>query len=227
MFVPLHDENALKSIPFQYVTIALIVVNVIVFAIKMLGLPEAAIASFAVIPAELVTTAGLLLPGDTPLQSVPVPERATLVSYMFFHGDIFHLAGNMLFLWVFGDNVEDAMGHAKFLVFYLLCGVIAGLAHTFMLPGSPNPLIGASGAVAGVIAAYLMLHPRVRVWVLAFQFIPLRLSAAVVLGVWVVTQFVMVMLPDIGPVAWWAHIGGARRRGGVDRVHKKTGRALV
>lgn len=208
MFVPLHDENALKSIPFQYVTIALIVANVIVFAFEMLGLPEAAIASFAIIPAELVSTAGLLLPEDTPMQSVPVPERATLLSYMFFHGDIFHLAGNMLFLWVFGDNVEDAMGHAKYLLFYLLCGVIAGLAHTFMLPGSPNPLIGASGAVAGVIAAYLMLHPRVRVWVLAFQFIPLRLSAAVVLGVWVVTQFVMVLLPEIGPVAWWAHIGG-------------------
>ncbi len=208
MFVPLHDENALKSIRFQYVTIGLIVANVIVFAFEMLGLPEAAIASFAIIPAELVSTAGALAPGDTPTQNVAVPERLTLVSYMFFHGDIFHLAGNMLFLWVFGDNVEDAMGHAKFLVFYLLCGVIAGLAHTFMMPGSPNPLIGASGAVAGVIAAYLMLHPRVRVWVLAFQFIPLRLSAAVVLGVWIVTQFIMILLPEIGPVAWWAHIGG-------------------
>jgi membrane associated rhomboid family serine protease len=208
MFVPLHDDNALKAIRFQYVTIGLIVANVVVFAFEMLGLPEAAIASFAIVPAELVSTAGMIMPADMPFQSVAVPERLTLLSYMFFHGDIFHLAGNMLFLWVFGDNVEDAMGHLKFLVFYLLCGIIAGLAHTFMLPGSPNPLIGASGAVAGVIAAYLMLHPRVRVWVLAFQFIPLRLSAAVVLGVWVVTQFVMVLLPEIGPVAWWAHIGG-------------------
>ncbi len=91
------------------------------------------------------------------------------------------------------------MGHLKFLIFYLACGVFAGLAHAYMMPDSPNPLIGASGAVAGVIAAYLMLHPRVRVWVLAFQFIPLRLSAAVVLGVWVVTQFVMILLPEIGP----------------------------
>ncbi len=208
MFVPLHDENVLKSIRFQYVTIGLILANVIVFAFEMLGLPEPVIASFAIVPSELFASAGMLSPADVPDQTVAVPERLTLLSYMFFHGDIFHLAGNMLFLWVFGDNVEDAMGHVKFLIFYLACGVFAGLVHTFMLPNSPNPLIGASGAVAGVIAAYLMLHPRVRVWVLAFQFIPLRLSAAIVLGVWVLTQFIMIMVPEIGPVAWWAHIGG-------------------
>ena len=111
-----------------------------------------------------------------------MPEGYTLLTYMFLHGDIFHLSSNMLFLWVFGDNVEDAMGHIKFLVFYLICGVAGGLAHAFMLPASKLPLIGASGAVAGVIAAYLILHPRVLVWVLAFRFIPLRISAAWVLG---------------------------------------------
>ena len=208
MFVPLHEENVLKSIRFQYVTAGLILANVIVFVFEALGLQEAVIASFAIIPTELVSSAGLLAPADAPDQTVAVPERLTLISYMFFHGDIFHLAGNMLFLWVFGDNVEDAMGHLRFLIFYFACGIFAGLAHAYMLPDSPNPLIGASGAVAGVIAAYLMLHPRVRVWVLAFQFIPLRLSAAVVLGVWVLTQFIMILLPEIGPVAWWAHIGG-------------------
>lgn len=208
MFVPLHDDNALKSIKLQYVTIALIVANALVFLIEITGLQEPVIASFAVVPAELAGAGGFMNPAEMPYQSVAVPERLTLLSYMFFHGDIFHLAGNMLFLWVFGDNVEDAMGHLKFLFFYLACGVFAGLAHTFMMPDSPNPLIGASGAVAGVIAAYLMLHPRVRVWVLAFQFIPLRLSAAVVLGVWIVTQFIMILVPEIGPIAWWAHIGG-------------------
>jgi membrane associated rhomboid family serine protease len=208
MFVPLHDENVLKSIRFPYVTVGLIIANVIVFAFEVMGLSEAVIASFAIVPAELVSTAGMLGPAELPDQSIAIPERFTLLSYMFFHGDVLHLAGNMLFLWVFGDNVEDAMGHVRFLVFYVLCGVFAGLVHTFMMPGSPNPLIGASGAVAGVIAAYLMLHPRVRVWVLAFQFIPLRLSAAVVLGVWVLTQFIMVLLPEVGPVAWYAHIGG-------------------
>lgn len=208
MFVPLHDENVLKSIRFPYVTVALIIANVVVFVFEVMGLSEAVIASFAIVPAELVSTAGLLGPAELPDQSIGVPERFTLLSYMFFHGDVLHLAGNMLFLWVFGDNVEDAMGHLRFLVFYILCGIFAGLAHAFMMPGSPNPLIGASGAVAGVIAAYLMLHPRVRVWVLAFQFIPLRLSAAVVLGIWILTQFIMILLPEVGPVAWYAHIGG-------------------
>jgi membrane associated rhomboid family serine protease len=142
------------------------------------------------------------------LQVPVVPERLTLISYMFFHGDILHLAGNMLFLWVFGDNVEDAMGHVKYLIFYLACGVFAGLTHAWMVPDSDSPLIGASGAVAGVIAAYLMLHPRVRVWVLALKAIPLRISAAFALGLWILIQVVMVLLPQVGPVAWWAHIGG-------------------
>jgi membrane associated rhomboid family serine protease len=139
---------------------------------------------------------------------VPVPEGLTLVTYQFLHSDILHLLSNMLFLWVFGDNVEDAMGHLKFIVFYLACGVAGGLAHAWMLPGSSLPLIGASGAVAGVIAAYLILHPRVRVWVLAFRLIPLRISAAWVLGVWAATQIVMVALAPFDQVAWWAHVGG-------------------
>jgi membrane associated rhomboid family serine protease len=141
---------------------------------------------------------------------VQVPELVTLFTYQFVHGDILHLLSNMLFLWVFGDNVEDAMGHIKFLAFYLLSGVAGGLVHAGLSPSSAIPLIGASGAVSGVIAAYLMLHPRVRVWVLAFRIIPLRVPAVVVLGVWAVTQFVMVFLapPGGSGVAWWAHIGG-------------------
>ncbi len=134
MFVPLHDENVLKSIRFQYVTIGLIVANLVVFLFEALGLQEAVIASFAIIPTELVSPAGMLELGDVPDQTVAVPERLTLISYMFFHGDILHLAGNMLFLWVFGDNVEDAMGHLKFLIFYLACGIFAGLAHAYMMP---------------------------------------------------------------------------------------------
>ena len=139
-----------------------------------------------------------------------MPEGYTLLTYMFLHGDIFHLSSNMLFLWVFGDNVEDAMGHVKYLVFYLICGVAAGLAHAYMLPASKLPLIGASGAVAGVIGAYLVLHPRVLVWVLAFRFIPLKIAAAWVLGVWVVTQL------DHGagqPVRPGGLVGAYRRHG--------------
>lgn len=208
MFIPISDDNSLKSIKFQWVTLALIAFNVAVFAFSSADMPMALIASFALVPAELfhVNILGGVFPGET--QSVAVPEGTTLLTYMFIHGDIFHLVGNMLFLFVFGDNVEDAMGHIKFLAFYLLCGIVAGLTHAAMVPDSNLPLVGASGAVAGVIAAYLMLHPRVRVWVLAFKFIPLQINAAIALGFWVITQVVMVMLPQTGPVAWWAHIGG-------------------
>ncbi len=100
------------------------------------------------------------------------------------------------------------MGHVRFLVFYLACGIIAGLTHALMLPGSLDALIGASGAISGVVAAYLMLHPRVRVWVLAFKVLPLNITAAWALGLWIVFQLAMVMIPQVGPTAWWAHIGG-------------------
>lgn len=209
MFIPLYDDNTLKSIKFQWVTLVLIAINVAVFAFST-GVPIGVMASFAVVPADLfgIDLTASNIPPPPFAQTVAVPEFSTLISYMFFHGDVFHLIGNMLFLYVFGDNVEDAMGHVKFLVFYLLCGIIAGLAHAFMLPTSQLPLIGASGAVAGVISAYLMLHPRVRVWVLAFKILPLNITAALALGLWVVTQIVMVLVPQPGPVAWWAHIGG-------------------
>ncbi len=206
MFVPLHDENTLKSIRFQWVTLALILINIVVYVFETVRLDEVAIASFAIIPKELFDTS--LLPVATETVGPRYPEQLTLLTYMFFHGDILHLAGNMLFLWVFGDNVEDALGHIKFLFFYLACGIAGGLVHAWIEPSSEVPLIGASGAVAGVIAAYLMLHPRVRVWVLALKAIPLRISAAFALGVWILIQVVMVLVPQMGPVAWWAHIGG-------------------
>jgi membrane associated rhomboid family serine protease len=240
MFVPLHDENTLKSIRFQFVTIGLIAVNVFIYFFQELtGFDTAQVASFALVPKELFDTS--LLPVEAPdaLTVTVVPERLTLFSYMFFHGDILHLAGNMLFLWVFGDNVEDSMGHLRFLAFYLACGVFAGLTHALIAPDSDSPLIGASGAVAGVIAAYLMLHPRVRVWVLALKAIPLRISAAFALGLWILMQLFMAALPllgvpDVGPVAWWAHIGGLiagavlvvfLRRPGVPLFDKRLGTA--
>jgi rhomboid family protein len=211
LFIPVHDDNPLKSIPFQYVTLTLIAINVGVFVFTALGVDPTLVSSFAVRPEELffVNVVG----GSAPVTNdlIAVPEAYTLVSYMFFHGDIWHLVGNMLFLWVFGDNVEDAVGHIKFLFFYLACGIIAALVHAYAVSGTPMagvPLIGASGAVAGVIAAYLMLHPRVRVWVLALKVIPMQISAAIVLGLWALTQVVMVLMPQVGPVAWWAHIGG-------------------
>ena len=223
VFIPLSDENPLRTIRFQWVTISLIALNVAIFIWQSGGGGQTAAASFALIPTELfqVRIFGGPAHGVYDAFYVPtgygllsywfgggIPEGFTLLSYMFLHGDIIHLASNMLFLWVFGDNVEDAMGHVKYLVFYVACGVAGALAHAFMLPASTLPLIGASGAVAGVIAAYLILHPRVLVWVLVFRFIPLKISAAWVLGAWVATQLLMVVFNQPNQVAWWAHIGG-------------------
>jgi membrane associated rhomboid family serine protease len=208
VFIPIYDDNPLRHIRFQFVTIALIVTNIVVFLWEAQGVDHRVIASFAIIPQELL---GVRIFGGAakgPFDAIAVPEGYTLLSYMFFHGDLMHLTSNMLFLWVFGDNVEDALGHLRYLVFYMACGVAAGLVHTLMLPSSRAPLIGASGAVAGVIAAYLVLHPRVMVWVLAFRFIPLRITAAFALGAWILTQVAMLFIPTAGPVAWWAHVGG-------------------
>ena len=111
MFIPLRDDNSLKSIPFQYVTVSLIAVNVLVFILEVSGLSHAAVASFAVTPRELLGSTALLAPSSFTDEGYAIGEEATLLTYMFFHADVFHLVGNMLLLWVFGDNVEDAMGH--------------------------------------------------------------------------------------------------------------------
>jgi membrane associated rhomboid family serine protease len=227
VFVPIYDLNPLKRIRFQYVTVALIILNIAVFALEQSGVDTAALASFAVVPAELFQV-HVLGPGPAPVSAdgLPVPERVTLLTYMFLHNDPFHLLGNMIFLWVFGDNVEDALGHLRYFFFYLACGVIGALTHAYMQPASTAPLIGASGAVAGVIAAYIMLHPYIRVWVLAFKIIPLRISAALALGAWIATQVVMVALPHTGPVAWWAHIGGLIAGAALVCVLRQPGVAL-
>lgn len=213
MFVPISDDNPLRAIRLQWVTISLILVNVLVFFLQITPQGGLLASSFAVVPRELFQVGVFGGPAHGPYDTIAVPEPLTLVTYMFLHGDMWHLAGNMLFLWVFGDNVEDAVGHLKFIVFYLLCGIFAGLFHAWIIDvwspdGSSKALIGASGAVAGIISAYLLLHPQVRVWVVAFRIIPLNITAAWALGAWIASQLVMVLMPDVGPVAWWAHIGG-------------------
>jgi len=221
VFVPISDDNPLKAIRFGYVTLAIIAINIIVFVAfqlpDLLNANDCGTLSFAsvfgLIPVEFRGVGQLVIDGCPPMGAGSFPEPLTLISYMFLHGDFWHILFNMLFLWVFGDNVEDALGHARFLAFYVLAAVAGGLAHAIatdlLAPANRDiALIGASGAVAGVIAAYLLLYPRVRVWVLAFRFIPLRITAIFALGVWVATQFVMLLLPDKGPIAWWAHVGG-------------------
>ena len=132
---------------------------------------------------------------------------ATLLTYMFLHGGLLHLAGNMLFLWVFGDNIEDAMGHRRFVAFFLLGGVVAGLAQALVEPGARVPIIGASGAIAAVLGAYLVLHPRAKILVPILIF-PVYLPAVLPLLFWIGFQVFTAMSGGGGGVAWWAHIGG-------------------
>jgi rhomboid family protein len=206
MFIPLYDYNALRTIKTPVVTRSLIVVTAIVFILFESGLvvdaQMASVAAFGVIPAEFYLGAGLRS------ELAVIPEPLTFFTYEFLHGGWMHLIGNMLFLWVFGDNVEDAMGHARFLVFYLLCGAAGGLAHTLASPTSEAPLIGASAAVAGTLAAYLILHPRVKLWVLFLGRIPLKLSAMWVIGAWIAFQFFNVFVALDQETSYWAHIGG-------------------
>jgi membrane associated rhomboid family serine protease len=210
MFVPLHDDAPLRVIRFQVVNGCLLLVNLVVFLFTNYGLSEGEVAAIAtavgVVPA-LITDHATLSPS-----LYLVPESATFLTYMFIHADWMHLLANMLFLWVFGDNVEDAFGHFGYLVFYLFCGVAAALAHTLFYPDSRMPLIGASGAVAGVLAAYLVLFPHARVWILLFLRLPLRIPALWVLLGWLAFQVASLALSDMSQdgvsVAWWAHIGG-------------------
>jgi membrane associated rhomboid family serine protease len=206
MFIPLHDANRLRHIRLQYVTIGLIIANVLMFVGTVLGVSEEAAWADALglgyIPAVINDFAEL------PQNHVLVPENFTYITYAFLHADLFHLGGNMLFLWVFGDNVEDAFGHIKFLIFYLLCAAAGAFLHGVILPDSQSPLIGASGAVAGVVTAYLILHPKVKLWVLVVMRIPLRIPAWIPLLLWVGIQFAMLFVQSDDGISWPAHVGG-------------------
>ncbi|WP_105385538.1 rhomboid family intramembrane serine protease [Neorhizobium alkalisoli] len=205
MFIPLHDAVELKYIRVQYVTIGLIALDVLVWLFTTLTSPDVAehtSLGLGFIPAVIFGYAVL----DPSLAIVP--DDATFITYSFLHLDFWHLASNMLFLWVFGDNVEDALGHIKFLIFYLICAAAGAALHGFVGPSSEGPLIGASGAISGVVAAYFLLHPRVRVWVLVLFRIPLPLPAFIPLTLWIVQQFAMLALDLDGMVSWGAHVGG-------------------
>lgn len=205
MFIPLHDANGLEHIKLQYVTIGLILVNVVVFLFTGLGSEDFAMATtygLGYIPSVAFDTV------DLPPELQFVPESFTYLTYAFLHADIFHLGGNMLFLWVFGDNIEDALGHFRFLVFYLLCAIGGAAFHGLLDPSSQVPLIGASGAIAGVVSAYLILHPRVKIWLLAFGRIPLRIPAWIALTLWIGFQILMFTVGGQEQVSWACHIGG-------------------
>ena len=202
-FIPIHDANPREHIHPHYATIGLIAFNVLVFfGYQGTLATETDAWAFALIPATF--TGDLLRPAEIAL----LPEEATLLTHSFLHADVWHLAGNMVFLWVFGDNVEDAVGHWKFVLFYCLCAIGVGLVQVWMTPDLPAPTIGASGAVAGAVAAYLLLHPKVKVWALFMARIPLRLHAGWLISAWIAYQIWSAVSAGDETVAWRAHIGG-------------------
>ncbi|MDF9303024.1 rhomboid family intramembrane serine protease [Tritonibacter mobilis] len=197
---PLRDHNPSGRTP--YVVYLLMAANILGFLWYSTSFPTDRslalfYASFATVPREITMGEGTL----------------TLLTSMFIHGGFMHLAGNMLFLWIFGDNMEDEMGHLPFLAFYLICGVGATLAHVWSAPLSMVPLVGASGAIAGVMGGYLLMFPKARVDILIiliifFRIIPI--PAFIMLGLWLAMQFFggLNADPNLGGVAYWAHAGG-------------------
>ena len=206
--IPLRDDNPTTIKPL--VTISFIVLCSLVFLWQLsLGANgfRAAVMSLGVIPATLFGDKNL------PPELALVPPTMTVLTSQFLHGSWMHLIGNMLYLWIFGNNVEDAMGHVRFTIFYLLCGIVAALAQALPNPDSTLPMIGASGAISGVLGAYLLLFPHARVLVLiplGFYSRLVPLPAMVVLGFWFVLQLISSALADprAGGVAFGAHIGG-------------------
>jgi membrane associated rhomboid family serine protease len=202
---PFKDDNPTRHFPF--ITIALIAINTIIFILQILSPSHPGKIAFAygAIPHFLLT-----------LKTIqPIHPVLTVVTSMFMHGGLIHLGTNMLYLWIFGNNIEDKLGYVRFIVFYLLCGFAAAYAHAITNPVSTIPMIGASGAVSGILGAYLLLFPHARVHTLIFLgfFVQIvRLPAIFVIGFWIVIQFINGMISkgitSHGGIAWFAHIGG-------------------
>ncbi len=205
MFLPLEDSARLRTIRFQAMTAALIAINVVIF-LSMQLLPASTVhnAQLALGAIPAVLTGHAVLAEE--LQWMP--SALSPVTSLFLHGGWMHLIGNMLFLWVFADNVEDALGHFWFLAFYLVCGLAGVALHLLLQPHSQLPLIGASGAISGVLAAYLVLFPRSRITALIFNIVPVRLSAIWLLVAWILYQMIFLIIDPHGGVAWGAHVGG-------------------
>ncbi len=208
MFFPLKDDNPTFHTP--YLTIGLIAINILVFLYEVaapVGM-QTIIAQYGLIPSAL-------LGGTHPYPQVnPAGPIATLFTSMFLHGGWMHLIGNMLFLWIFGNNIEDALGSVRFIIFYLACGLGAAFLQIIVSPDSTIPMVGASGAISGVLGAYIILYPRVKIFTLVFLGIFIttaRITAAWFLGIWIGYQGIFALLESGntgGGTAWFAHIGG-------------------
>src|SRR6266550_8475052 len=233
MVFPLYDDNSDRATT-PIVNYVLIAINILVFVfLQQLGANDRFTYAFSTVPLEIVTGQDVVTPNRVVMQPVtgqrllvpglqptPFSVYLTLISSMFMHGGIAHIFGNMLFLWIFGDNIEDRLGHVRYLIFYLVCGVLAGLAHVFstvIFAGDNTasllvPSLGASGAISGVLGAYILLFPTKRVTVLISWFIT-QVPAFIAIGLWFVFQLIsgLGMLgsgAQQGGVAYAAHIGG-------------------
>jgi membrane associated rhomboid family serine protease len=223
--IPIGDEDTGRPGVVPYINIAIIAVNVIVFLYQLVD-PNFT-NGYSTVPAEITSGKDIIgrilltAPDGTNvvIDEAPGPQPIwlTLFTSMFMHGGWLHIGGNMLFLFIFGDNIEKAYGHIKYLVFYLVCGIIAGLAHVLSQPDSIIPSLGASGAISGVLAAYLVLFPTNRVKVLLTLGVvllrPIMVPAVVMIGLWALLQFVnglgaIAVTDQTSGVAYWAHIGG-------------------
>lgn len=201
--IPLRDQNPSGRVPF--ITYSLIAINILVFAWQMMQMqtnPDEVFA-MALVPADVTS-------------GIQVSDWLHAIASMFMHGGIAHILGNMLYLWIFGDNIEDAMGHGRYLLFYLAGGLFAALAHILTDPISTIPTVGASGAIAAVLGAYMVLYPRHKVLTLIILGFFIRTSyipAVIVLGLWGLLQLLQGVFAldgpaDMGGIAFWAHIGG-------------------
>jgi membrane associated rhomboid family serine protease len=203
--IPYKDDNPTRRLPF--ITIGLIILNAIIFMLQLTypGDPRRIVFAYGAIPQFLLHFKAVQ----------PVHPVVTIFTSMFMHGGLLHIFTNMLFLWIFGDNIEDKLGHVRFLIFYLLCGAAAAYGHALTEPDSLLPMIGASGAVSGILGAYILLFPKARIHTLIFLgfFIQvIRLPALIVIGFWIIIQVINGLISKgfvgQGGIAWFAHIGG-------------------
>jgi membrane associated rhomboid family serine protease len=203
--IPYKDDNPTRLFPF--VTIAIIVLNVIVFFSQVLsgqGL-QRSVLKYGAIPHNILTF-------ET---EQPISPPFTVFSAMFMHGGLFHLGGNMLYLWIFGNNIEDKLGHIRFTIFYLFCGIVSAYSYAITDPNSVVPMIGASGAISGILGAYLLLFPRASVYTilfLGFFITTVKVPALIVIGFWAIIQLINGLVSAgvnvKGGIAWFAHVGG-------------------
>ncbi len=220
MLLPVKDDNPVEFVSFQYVTITIIALCTLVYLVDfwVIGVEEDMLSYAAAVGGF---HPGTLLNGR-PVDEGALPPLLSIFASMFIHGGFWHFAGNMLFLWIFGDNVEDALGHMKYLLFYLASGIAAALAFAVTNADVNTVLIGASGAIAGVMGGYLVLYPKVWLWALLAKIIPLKVPAAAMIGLWIILQFLSLGDQEAG-VAWMAHIGGFIFGAGVMAVLKVAG----